>query len=810
MNPTPSAVSRSAHRRLPRARCAWAVSLALATLGGNALAKAQPQGQLGLGLAEVMALQARQAALPAADMAALLKRTPGRTGLAVLDAQGRVRVDVHLNGRAPLDSVRQAAERLGARTVASTTRYRHGAMTLFLPSAQAARLAAVPGVKSVLLSPDAVADVGTVTAESTLVMKSQRVNDDLGVKGAGITVGALSDSYDVATFTTIRAATDVASGDLPGTGNPNGYTQPVVVVEDITSGSDEGRAMLQIVHDVAPAAKLCFATAFTGQIGFADNIRRLADKSGPCGADVIVDDIIYFAEPMFSDGVIAQAVDEVAAQGVSYFSSAGNRGATMGYLKPFKGVSNAVARGGSNSVNLGLIPSSDSPGGFHNHAKGATSIDVSRTITFGATSTLVLQWNDPFDRGAVTTDYDLYVYNAAGTAIVASSADNNLATDQPVEAVQVPAGTYQIVVVRFDSATPEPVADQVRFVTFGSVVNGEYLEDDTPITFGHNSAAGGNGVAAVPWFQSYLPESFTSPGPSLMYFDAEGTRLARPQVREKPDFAAPDGVNTTFFIGDTFEDADSFPNFFGTSAAAPSAAAVAALVLEAAGGPGSVTPAAMKDILKASAAPHDLAPGKTTAKASAGPATVKVTGRGDGQSPSSFNPDAFTVLLEAPAGYTLSSLTIDLSTANPRRLFLGNPAPGMQFDPRAPTVGQPLVLGSLKSLAPADVSFSPLSTVAPFSQQLTISLAPGSFTSASQLRFGVDRDEVATGGGGNSMDLLDGGSISGTVTGPGGESLPFSGRFTTPRQVGYSPLDGAGLINAYQAVRKLPVPGARR
>ena len=140
----------------------------------------------------------------------------------------------------------------------------------------------------------------------------------------------------------------------------------------------------------------------------------------------------------------------------------------------------------------------------------------------------MLQWNDPFDAGKVTTDYDLGRVERGGRPVGGRVGDDNVATDQPIEAAQAPAGTYQIVVARSDSASNTPVADQVRFVTFGSVVSGEYLNYTTPITFGHNSAAGTNGVAAFAWFQEDLPESFSSPGPSTMYFDGSGNRLATP------------------------------------------------------------------------------------------------------------------------------------------------------------------------------------------------------------------------------------------------------------------------------------------
>jgi hypothetical protein len=85
--------------------------------------------------------------------------------------------------------------------------------------------------------------------------------------------------------------------------------------------------MLQIVHDLAPGASLLFANADNGIASFAQNIQTLA----ALGAKVIVDDVIYLSEPMFQDGIIAQAVDSVVAAGVAYFSSAGS-----GILPPLR------------------------------------------------------------------------------------------------------------------------------------------------------------------------------------------------------------------------------------------------------------------------------------------------------------------------------------------------------------------------------------------------------------------------------------------------------------------------------------------
>ncbi|NJR64295.1 MAG: hypothetical protein HC772_01530 [Leptolyngbyaceae cyanobacterium CRU_2_3] len=102
----------------------------------------------------------------------------------------------------------------------------------------------------------------------------------------------ISDSYNAQS----GATTDVTTGELPGRKNPKGYTQPVRVLQD-TLGlrTDEGRAMLQIIHDVAPGAELLFHSTGNTEEDFAVAVNALVQA----GADIIVDDIGFRARPCF-------------------------------------------------------------------------------------------------------------------------------------------------------------------------------------------------------------------------------------------------------------------------------------------------------------------------------------------------------------------------------------------------------------------------------------------------------------------------------------------------------------------------------
>ena len=275
-----------------------------------------------------------------------------------------------------------------------------------------------------------------------------------------------------------------------------------------------------------------------------------------------------------------------------------------------------------------------------------------------------------------------------------------------------------------------------------------------------------------------------------------------------------DGANTTFFFSDASQDTDSFPNFFGTSAAAPHAAAIAALVLDAAGGPGSVKPGKMRKILQDSAFPHDLDPFFASGAASSKGNYVAVNASADPNSISQFDPNVFTVWNGGKN--PLKNLSINGNGGDPTQT-----PKGIVFDERtAGGVGQPFIVGQTAGLTAADVTnvFSLPATAPGLTgqwQQLNLSFRPGSFGRGDLLGFGVDRDEADAAGpggavGGNSADLLGGGVLlpQGTLTAGGATFFgsfeggdTFSGRFWNSIGKGYSQVDGYGFVNAEAAVK---------
>ena len=190
---------------------------------------------------------------------------------------------------------------------------------------------------------------------------------------------------------------------------------------------DEGRAMLQIVHDMVPKAQLGFATGYWGEADYANNIRKLKDTFG---ADVICDDMFYVDEPMFQDGMLAQAVDYVASKGVAYFSAAQDWPGIQGYASTFRQVpfdpSNPQAALKGTNIDLTGVDPTLYAGGFHNFPRTDGGQDIAQQWDFGAPigDAIVLQWNDPYayvtdslgktlvdTTGVITTPSSSLVYN---------------------------------------------------------------------------------------------------------------------------------------------------------------------------------------------------------------------------------------------------------------------------------------------------------------------------------------------------------------------------------------------------------------
>ena len=411
-------------------------------------------------------------------------------------------------------------------------------------------------------------NVGLVTTRGDIAQRSDVARSVYGLSGAGVTVGTLSDSYDCLG----GAGADVASNDLPA---------GVQVLDDSACpGTDEGRGMMQFIHDVAPGSEQAFHTAFGGQADFANGILELQSIAG---ANVIVDDVIYFAEPMFQDGVIAQASTAVANNGSAYFSSAGNSDVNS-YESAFR--------------------SSGVPGAFggdrHDFDPGPGVDDLQAFVLGSGTTFFSFQWDEPaFSVSGApgsASDLDIVLYLSGGVFIGLGGFAANIGGD-PIEVFGVSNSGPPLVVDMGIELFAGPAPSLIKYVHFGSNVRfGQGVVDfptDSATSYGHSNADNMAGVGAAAWFNTAFFNAgcvpaclngFSARGGVPILFDTAGNSVF--ELRGRPNFVGPDGGNTTFFGNDlTFSvpgttEPDGFPNFFGTSASAPHAAGVAALLLE--------------------------------------------------------------------------------------------------------------------------------------------------------------------------------------------------------------------------------------
>jgi len=414
---------------------------------------------------------------------------------------------------------------------------------------------------------------GDTAQTSDIVRESFKLIDSEGnvlpVDGKGITIGVMSNSYDKQSFSSgneTKATLDVKAGDLPGIGNEH-YPEPVTVLMDYPYGeaSDEGRAMMHIIHDVAPGAALAFHASSLSPRNFEVGFNALAIES-----DIIVDDITFITEPFFGEGRISTAINTFTDTGGMHFTSAGNFG-DNGYQSIFNP---SLAAPTTNFIDSGMTKAHV----FDTNTDGSEDYLQKITVVPG-TYMIALQWKEAaasqVNELGASDDLDIYIVDDFGRLLVGSNRVN--IEGDPTEVIVFRAtgsGEANILITSANGTTNVPF----RYIAFESKgMIWEYQTEGTPTTSGHAMTENSVTVGAIRYNETE-PEIFSSFGGTL----SDGTEIA-------VDFAAPDGVDTNvgsigikyFSNGEPTDETPEYPNFFGTSASAPSAAAVAALLQSA-------------------------------------------------------------------------------------------------------------------------------------------------------------------------------------------------------------------------------------
>ncbi|MAI94115.1 MAG: hypothetical protein CME45_03775, partial [Halieaceae bacterium] len=264
-------------------------------------------------------------------------------------------------------------------------------------------LASLGNVSQIKLPNYAMSNRGSRMTEGDRLLLADKLRS-MGYSGKGVKIGIISDGGN-------DIADAIATNDLPNDVKRFGSCSERSANRSQCRPQwtcNEGTAIAEIVHDIAPDASLAIGAVGTS----LEFIERVNDLSTRFDADVIVDDLGFFNEPFFADGAIANAVSNVADE-IVYVSAAGNSADTH-YEAEFK----ALSYLGGNLHN------------FSNSSASDPAMDIE--ILPDGYVVAILQWNDRF--GSSSNDYDIGLVDFSETQILASSEDLQAGSHDPIEA----------------------------------------------------------------------------------------------------------------------------------------------------------------------------------------------------------------------------------------------------------------------------------------------------------------------------------------------------------------------------------------
>ena len=470
---------------------------------------------------------------------------------------------------------------------------------------------------------------GALNGQGDYSQLSRRLRESVkGLTGKGITVGVISNSFDCAGYAnTVNAGTgvahfndqadNVASGDLPAKASIRIVKEGScgVDADGNPTSDDEGRAMAEIIHDIAPDAAIAFYGPSATLTDFAQGIQTLAlpvskkNAVGTAGggADIIVDDL-GFNEPTFQSGIGGAAIDGVVEAGVPYFTAGGNDSNGVNKINyinngavfsttPVPSVRNKVVlNAGQRLLNF------DQSGKTSTYTIPLHGITQNRAGNY--LYTVDVNWDQPYDDSASSIEAclgdakgnPLYVVQGGRRVLVCSGASAIGGQASVSFGVYLPNSDVTLRIGHAGGDTPGRilVRGSAGFDRFGTDLGNLYGHVISPNALTLGAADYLDTPKCDPTLPSAVLEYFSSRGGSLLVLDNQDRRLKTPTLVKKPEIVAPDGASSVFFGGEsrrseglTVNDAacryDSTyrHNFYGTSAAAPHAAAVAALLKQA-------------------------------------------------------------------------------------------------------------------------------------------------------------------------------------------------------------------------------------